>query len=124
MTIKQWYGLIGQKDSIFDVPDPALFKEATSNILCNILHLENTHKRKELQDFCDLIQTDVVKKDQEKIKKDIASNVKIVKEQLEGDEYKMLQFMKMLNRFIMVDHCKEEDYCVFEDVKSLLFGKE
>ncbi len=122
MTIKQWFALIGQKGSIFDVRDPKAFKEATSNILCNILHLENTHKREELKEFCDLISPHKIEKDQDSIKKDIETNVKIVKEQLQNDEYKMLQFMKMLNRFIIVDHCKDEDYCVFEEVKSLLFG--
>ncbi len=121
MTIKQWFALIGKEDTIFDVPDPIAFKEATSNILCNILHLENTHRREELKDFCDLLQPKEISKDKDMIKKDIAANVKIIKDQLQNDEYKMLQFMKMLNRFIIVDNCKDEDYCVFEEVKSLLF---
>ena len=128
MTIKQWYDSIGKEGSIFDVKDPGKFKEATAAILCNILHLESAQEREELQEFCTLLQEDahisdvkLSSKSQDTLKNNIEKYTKVVKEQLENDKVKMLEFMRMLNRFIMVDKCKEEDYCIFEKVRELLF---
>ncbi len=128
MTIKQWYDSIGKEGSIFDVKDPKKFKEATAAILCNILHLESAQEREELQEFCTLLKQDaniakekLSSESQDTLKSNIEKHTKVVKEQLEGDKIKMLEFMRMLNRFIMVDKCKEEDYCIFDKVRELLF---
>ncbi len=128
MTIRQWYDSIGKEGSIFDVKDPEKFKEATAVILCNILHLESAQEREELQEFCTLLKQDanIAKKklsseSQDTLKSNIEKYTKVVKEQLAGDKIKMLEFMRMLNRFIMVDKCKEEDYCIFDKVRELLF---
>ncbi len=128
MTIKQWYDSIGKEGSIFDVKDPEKFKEATAAILCNILHLESAQEKEELQEFCTLLKYDehmekekLSSSSQDALKSNIEKFTKIVKEQLEDDKIKMLEFMRMLNRFIMVDKCKEEDYCIFDKVRELLF---
>jgi hypothetical protein len=130
MTIKQWYDSIGQEGSIFDVSDPEKFKEATAAILCNILHLESAQEREELQEFCTLLKKDahldkekLSAANQDVLKSNIEKYTKVVKEQLGGDKIKMMEFMRMLNRFIMVDKCKEEDYCIFDKVRELLFAE-
>ena len=128
MTIRQWYDSIGKAGSVFDVKDPEKFKEATAAILCNILHLESAQEREELQEFCTLLKHDaniakekLSSESQDTLKSNIEKHTKVVKEQLAGDKIKMLEFMRMLNRFIMVDKCKEEDYCIFDKVRELLF---
>jgi len=129
MTVQQWYDSIGKKDSVFDVSDPEKFKEATARILCHILHFDSVQQRDELQQFCTLLKNDA-KIDTEKlpaaneadIRSDIESAAQVIKAQLGGDQIKMMEFMKMLNRFIMVDKCKEEDYCIFDKVRELLFA--
>lgn len=131
MTVKQWYDSIGKKDSIFDVKDPQKFKNATALILCNILHLDSVQEKEELQEFCTLLKKDAgvipeqsdKRIDTAKLHGNIEHAAEIVREQLEGDEVKMLEFMRMLNRFIMVDKCKEEDYCIFDKVRELLFDR-
>ena len=130
MTVKQWYDSIGKKDSIFDVRDPEKFKEATAAILCNILHLDSAQKKDELQEFCTLLEKDaqfdktkLSSSSQDALKSNIEKHTEVIKEQLDNDKVKMMEFMRMLNRFIMVDKCKEEDYCIFEKVKELLFDK-
>ena len=130
MTIKQWYDSIGKRGSIFDVKDPEKFKEATAAILCNILHLESAQEREELQEFCTLLKHEVTidkaqiaSSSQDMLRSNIEKNTQIIKAQLEGDKIKMLEFMRMLNRFIMVDKCKEEDYCIFDKVRELLFDQ-
>ncbi len=60
---------------------------------------------------------------QDMLKSNVEKYTKVVKEQLGGDKIKMLEFMRMLNRFIMVDKCKEEDYCIFDKVRELLFDE-
>ncbi len=132
MTVRQWYDSIGEKDSVFDVEDPGKFKEATAAILCNILHLDSSKKRDELKEFCSIVRQSL-DLDEEKaaelfqnrddIDKNIYKHTKVIKQQLDNDKYKMLEFMKMLNRFIIVDDCKEEDYCIFEKVKEMLFDE-
>ncbi len=128
MTVQQWYDSIGKKDSVFDVADPEKFKEATARILCHILHLDSVQQRDELQEFCTLLKEDAHMDAQKRsvreeadIRSDIESAAQVIKAQLGGDQIKMLEFMKMLNRFIMVDKCKEEDYCIFDKVRELLF---
>ncbi len=130
MTVQQWYEMIGQKDSVFDVPDPDKFKNATAVILCNILHLESVTEKEELQKFCTLLKKDagiekgkLDTKDKVKLKSSIEEATQIIKEQLENDPVKMMEFMRMLNRFIMVDKCREDDYCIFEEVRELLFDQ-
>ncbi len=130
MTVKQWYDSIGQKDSIFDVKDPEKFKNATAVILCNILHLDSARQRDELQEFCTLLKRDagiehekLDTADKLKLKSNIEHATQVIKEQLGNDKVKMMEFMRMLNRFIMVDKCKEEDYCIFDKVRELLFDQ-
>jgi uncharacterized tellurite resistance protein B-like protein len=130
MTVKQWYDSIGKRDSIFDVKDPEKFKEATASILCNILHLDSAQEKEELQDFCTFVKNDakiseekLSASSQDALKSNIETHTKVIKEQLDNDKVKMMEFMRMLNRFIMVDKCKEEDYCIFDKVKELLFDK-
>ncbi len=130
MTVRQWYDSIGNEGSIFDVAHPERFKEATAAILCNILHLDSAQQKEELQEFCTLLQNDAgIDKEklssvtQANLKSNIEKYTRIVKEELGDDKVKMMEFMRMLNRFIMVDKCKEEDYCIFEKVRELLFDQ-
>ncbi len=132
MTVRQWYDSIGEKDSVFDVENPEKFKEATAAILCNVLHLDSSKKRDELKEFCSIVRHSLEIDDEKaaelfqnraNIDKNIYKYTRIIKKELKDDKYKMLEFMKMLNRFIIVDDCKEEDYCIFEKVKEMLFDE-
>ncbi len=128
MTAQQWYESIGTKDSVFSAKNPERFKKATAQILCNILHLDSATKREELQNLCELLHSDAnMEKEQldgvaqAQLHSNIEAAAKIVKEELGNDPVRMMEFMRMLNRFIMVDKCKEEDYCIFDRVRELLF---
>jgi uncharacterized tellurite resistance protein B-like protein len=130
-SIQTWYNSLNDENTLFKVEDPVAFKEATAAILCNIINLKHVQKKDELHEFCDLFKSEFHLSDEDAQKifdnsADIQSNIEkytaIIKEQLDGDEYKMMAFMKMLNRFIIIDKCKEEDYCVFEKVKEQLFA--
>lgn len=129
MTAEQWYQSIGTKESVFSAKNPERFKKATAEILCNILHLDSAQQKEELQQFCELMQKDVNIRpedlgsaNQEQLHSNIEEAVQVVKEELDSDPVRMMEFMRMLNRFIMVDKCKEEDYCIFDKVRELLFG--
>jgi DUF1365 family protein len=129
MTAEQWYRSIGTKESVFNAKNPERFKKATAQILCNILHLDSAQQKEELQQFCDLMQKDISIRhedfndaDQAQLHSNIEEAAQVVKEELDADPVRMMEFMRMLNRFIMVDKCKEEDYCIFDRVRELLFG--
>ena len=130
MTVQQWYDMIGQKDSLFDVQHPDRFKNATAVILCNILHLDSVTEKEELQEFCTLLKKDagtldtkLDTTDKAGLRSNIEEAAQVIKEELQNDPVRMMEFMRMLNRFIMVDQCREEDYCIFEEVRELLFGQ-
>jgi uncharacterized tellurite resistance protein B-like protein len=129
MTAEQWYRSIGTKESVFNAKNPERFKKATAQILCNILHLDSAQQKEELQQFCDLMKKDISiggedlgGADQAQLHSNIEAAAQVVKEELDADPVRMMEFMRMLNRFIMVDKCKEEDYCIFDRVRELLFG--
>ena len=130
-SIQTWYNSLNDENTLFKVEDPVAFKEATAAILCSILDLKHVKKKDELHQFCDLFKAEFHLSDEDTKKifnnsKNMESTIKkytkIIKEQLNGDEYKMMAFMKMLNRFIIIDKCKEEDYCIFDKVKEQLFS--
>ena len=130
MTVQQWYNMIGQKDSVFDVQHPDRFKHATAVILCNILHLDSVTEKEELQEFCTLLKRDagvthaeLDTSDKARLRSSIEEAAQVIKDELENDPVKMMEFMRMLNRFIMVDKCREDDYCIFEEVRELLFDQ-
>ena len=130
MTVQQWYNMIGRKDTVFDVAHPDRFKNATAVILCNILHLDSVVQKEELQEFCTLLKRDagiesakLDTADQATLRSNIVEAAHVIREELENDPVRMMEFMRMLNRFIMVDKCREEDYCIFEEVRELLFDQ-
>ncbi len=132
MHIKDWLDKIGHEQNIFEVEDPKALQEAAAGIICHIINFDNVENRDELSKVCDLFQKEfhldadkakAILGDERNFKENIEKFVKVVRKQLGDDEVKKLQFMKMLNKFIIVDNCKDEDYCIFDRVKELLFDE-
>jgi len=130
VAMKRWVDSLGEDGSAFHPKNPEEFKRATAALVCSIINFEDVEKRDELCKFCDVFKEEfhIDEEDAQKLFEDshyIEENVekyaKIIKEELGNDEYKMMEFMKMLNKYIIIDKCKKEDYDVFSELKVLFF---
>lgn len=130
MPLRRWYDSIGTKDGIFDVADVKAFRFTTGVLICSIVNYQKVNKRSELCDFCDSFQKeqklsdeDAVRlyKNVENFEANIDEHIAVIKEQLEGSNYKKLEFMHTLNRFIVEDDCDDGDYSIFEMIMKKLF---
>ncbi len=130
LEIKKWIDSLGETDSVFDPKNPERFKKASAEMVCSIVNYADVKKRDALCKFCDIFKEEfhIDEKEAKKlfedstfIKENMEKNAKIIKDELGNDKYKLMEFMKMLNKFIIIDHCKKEDYNIFEALKTLLF---
>jgi len=129
-AMKKWFDSL-DTDETFAPKNPDLFKRATASIVCSIVNFNDVKEKDALCKFCDIFKEEFhideetaqkLFKDSTYVQENLEKNVHTIREELEGDEYKLMEYMKMLNKFIIVDHCKEEDYCIFEELKTKLFG--
>ena len=128
--IKQWFDTLDSED-VLEPVNPERFKKATASIICSIINFGDVQDSDELCKFCDLFQEEFhideenakkLFKDSAYLDKNLKENAQIIKEELKNDEYKLMEFMKVLNRFIIIDECKDEDYCIFTELKTHLFS--
>ena len=100
------------------------FKVATASIICNLIDIESPKK----EQYCNLFQREFALNEEEfmRIKESIDKNrsldenIKEIKEGLNHNQYEIMHFLETLNRFIIVDGCKDEEYEMFELIKGKL----
>ncbi len=130
MSLKKWYDDIGNEDGVFDVADIKKFKYAAGMLICQIVNFKEVHQNDELCQFCNDMQKEHnlsdneaqnLYKERKNFDKNLEKNIDIIKTQLDGSEFKKLEFMRILNHFIVEDDCDADDYCIFEVIKEKLF---
>ncbi len=130
VAMKRWLDSLGEDGSTFHPKNPEEFKKATAAMVCSIINFAEVEKRDELCKFCDVFKAEFhideeaaekLFQDSNYIEENLTKYAKIIKEELGNDEYKLMEFMKMLNKYIIIDKCKKEDYDVFSELKVLLF---
>jgi uncharacterized tellurite resistance protein B-like protein len=131
ISMKNWFDSFGADDQIFHPKNPEKFKNSTAAIICSIINFSKVKDKEELCKFCDLFKQEFhideeaaqkLFKDSNYIKKNLTKHAQIVKDELNHDEYKLMRYMKMLNKYIIIDKCKDEDYDIFAELKTILFG--
>jgi len=130
VAMKRWFDSL-DTDKTFAPKNPEAFKRATASIVCSIVNFNEVKGKDALCKFCDIFKEEFhineetaekLFKDSVYVKKNLKKNAQVIKDELGNDEYKLMEYMKMLNKFIIVDECKDEDYCIFDELKNLLFG--
>jgi len=116
--------LINNKENIEDEKE---FKLASATLICDVVHNvidTNENKRNE---YCQLFQDklNIPKEELEKIRdnistdeKNIDEKIEYIKKELGNDPYQIMEFMKILNRFIILDGCSEKSYKEFEIIRD------
>jgi hypothetical protein len=130
MSLEKWYDSIGTQDGVLSVADPKQFKYSAGIVICSIVNLRKD-KPDELCKFCQNFQKDQNLSDEEaeSLFKDaktfhtnLDKHIAMIKAELGHSDHKQLEFMHILNRFIIQDNCDDSDYVVFETVKQKLFA--
>ncbi len=130
MSLKKWYDSIGAKDGVLDVADTKQFKYSAGIVICSIVNLRKD-KPDDLCNFCKNFQKEQnlsdkeandLFKDAKNFHTNLDKHINMIKAELGHSEHEKLEFMHILNKFIIQDHCDDSDYVVFETVKQKLFA--
>jgi len=116
--------LINNKENIEDEKE---FKLASATLICNVVHnvIDTDNDKKE--EYCQLFKDklNMPKEELEKIKdkiytdeKNIDEKIEYIKKELNNDPYQIMELMKILNRFIILDGCNERSYKEFETIRD------
>jgi len=116
--------LINNKKNIEDEKE---FKLASATLICDVVHnvIDTNDSKKE--EYCQLFKDklNMPKEELEKIKdkistdeKNIDEKIEYIKKELKNDPYQIMELMKILNRFIILDGCSEKSYREFETIRD------
>jgi len=123
-NLTKFCDLINNKENIEDEKE---FKLASATLICDVVHNvidANDNKREE---YCQLFKDrlNMPKEELEKIKdkistdeKNIDEKIEYIKKELNNDPYQIMELMKILNRFIILDGCNEKSYREFEAIRD------
>lgn len=116
--------LINNKDSLKNEKE---FKLASATLVCDVVHNVIDADKKQQQKYCTLFQErlNLPIEELEKIKSHIDTDrssidekIKYIKEELDYNKYEIMEFLKILNRFIILDGCTQESYSEFEIIRD------
>ncbi|SFV51482.1 hypothetical protein MNB_SV-12-773 [hydrothermal vent metagenome] len=116
--------LINNKESL---EDEKKFKLASATLVCDVVHNVIDTDEKKQQKYCGLFQDrlNLPVEELEKIKDSIDisretvdEKIEYIKKSLNNSSYEIMEFLKILNRFIVLDGCNKESYREFEIIRD------
>jgi len=116
--------LINNKENIEDEKN---FKLASATLICDVVHNVIDADNDKKENYCQLFKDrlNISKEELEKIKdnistdeKNIDEKIEYIKKELNNDPYQIMELMKILNRFIILDGCNERSYREFEKIRD------
>jgi len=111
-----------------EVDDGKKFKVASATLVCSIVDIKNKNPEK----YCALFQKNfnLPKDEFEQIKEEITKDelgiddkINYIKKELNNNMYKIMQFLKLLNQFAILDGCSRESYQEFEKIRDKFLQK-
>jgi len=116
--------LINNKESIKNEQE---FKLASATLVCDVVHNVIGVDKKKQQKYCGLFQDklNLPIDELEKIKNHIEidrttvnEKIEYIKQELGNSKYEIMEFLRILNRFIVLDGCSQESYREFEIIRD------
>ncbi len=106
-----------------NLEDEKKFKVASASLVCSIVDIE----KKDVKKYCSLFQKNFnldeteftqIKEQIEAEGLSIDSKVIYIKNALNNNMYQIMQFLKILNKFAIMDGCRPESYSEFEKIRD------
>ena len=103
--------------------DEEKFKVTSATLICSIVDIKNSNADK----ICSLFEKNfnLERQEFERIKQEIESKsltidekVHYIREELDGNLFQMMQYLKILNKFAIADGCSKENYREFEKIRD------
>lgn len=119
-NLKQISDLINNQENI---EDEKKFKVASATLICSIVSIEKKDSKK----YCSLFQEnfDLSEDEFNRIKDNLQNDnlsldekVNYIKTELGENMYQVMQFLKILNRFAILDGCSQNSYREFELIRD------
>jgi predicted transcriptional regulator len=119
-NLKQISDLINKQKNI---EDEKKFKVASATLICSIVNIEKKNSEK----YCSLFQEsfNLSKDEFNRIKENLLNDglsiddkVNYIKTELGNNMYQVMQFLKILNRFAILDGCSQNSYREFELIRD------
>jgi uncharacterized protein YPO0396 len=116
--------LINNKDSLENEKE---FKLASATLVCDVVHNVIDADKKQQQKYCKLFQDrlNLPMTELEQIKSHIDldratvdKKIEYIKRELHNSKFEIMEFLKILNRFIVLDGCSQESYTEFEIIRD------
>jgi len=99
------------------------FKVTSATLICSIVDVKNSNAEK----FCSLFEKNFnldkeafnrIRGEIDNDKLTIDEKVHYIKEELGGNMFQMMQYLKILNKFAIADGCSKENYTEFEKIRD------
>jgi len=119
--------LINNKESLID---ERKFKLASATLICDVVHNVIDSNKNQQQKYCKLFQDklNLPMEDLNDIKSSIDTNrtsinnkIEYIKKELNNNKYEIMEFLKIINRFVILDGCSKESYQEFEIIRDEFF---
>jgi len=119
--------LINNKESLID---ERKFKLASATLICDVVHNVIDSNKSQQQKYCKLFQDklNLPMEDLNDIKSSIDTNrtsinnkIEYIKKELNNNKYEIMEFLKIINRFVILDGCSKESYQEFEIIRDEFF---
>jgi len=116
--------LINNRESIIDEKK---FKLASVTLVCDVVHNVIDFDEHKQQKYCKLFQDkfNLEVEELEEIKSTLVSNralvnnkIEYIKKELNNNKYEIMEFLKILNRFVILDGCSKNSYREFEIIRD------
>jgi len=116
--------LINNKKSLENEKE---FKIASATLVCDVVHNVIDSDKKKQQKYCKLFQDrlNLPQDELEKIKTyinidrgTVNEKIEYIKKELDNSKYEIMEFLKILNRFIVLDGCNRDSYTAFEIIRD------
>ena len=116
--------LINNKEHLGDEKE---FKLASATLVCDVVHNVIDADKKQQQKYCKLFQEKLnipideledIKNNIDIDRGSIDKNIKYIKKELNNSKYEIMEFLKIINRFVILDGCNQNSYREFEIIRD------
>jgi len=120
LNLKKISDLINNQKSIEDEKE---FKLASASLVCTIVDINQLNKKKYcklFQDNLNLPQSefDLIQRELNNDALNIDDKVSYIKNELNNNMYQIMEFLKILNKFAILNGCTQKSYREFELIRD------